>query len=92
MEFFGMGPLEIVIILIVGLIAVGPGKLPQLARNLAKGISAFRKATMDLTTEVSKEFESLEKEEKEPVKQKKKVQATDKPETTEEDEASNRTR
>ena len=58
-----MGPLEIVIILIVGLIAVGPGKLPQLARNRAKGISAFRKATMDLTTGVSKEFESLEKEE-----------------------------
>ncbi len=87
-----MGPLEIVIILIVGLIAVGPGKLPQLARNLAKGISAFRKATMDLTTGVSKEFESLEKEEKEPVKQKKKVQATDKTETTEEDEASNSTR
>lgn len=87
-----MGPLEILIILIVGLIAVGPGKLPQLARNLAKGISAFRKVTMDLTTEVSKEFESLEKEEKEPVKQKKKVQATDKTETAEEDEAGNSTR
>jgi len=91
MEFFGMGPLEIVIILIVGLIAVGPGKLPQLARNLAKGISAFRKATMDLTTEVSKEFESLEKEGKEPVKQKKKVRATDKTETAEEDEAGSST-
>ena len=87
-----MGPLEIVIILIVGLIAVGPGKLPQLARNLAEGISAFRKATMDLTTEVRKEFEGLHKEEKEPVNHKKKVQATDKTETTEEDEASNSTR
>ena len=63
MEFFGMGPLEILLALIVGLIAFGPGKLPRMARNLGKGITAFKKATMDLTTQVSKEFEELEKEE-----------------------------
>lgn len=89
MEFFGMGPLEIFLILIVGLIAFGPGRLPQLARNLGKGIAAFRKATMDLTAEVSKEFEKVEQEEKQPSKLKE--QETDKT-TAAEHEASDSTR
>jgi Tat protein translocase TatB subunit len=62
MEFFGMGLMEILIILVVGLIALGPAKLPQVARNLGKGISALRKATTDLTAEVTKEFDDLDKE------------------------------
>jgi len=89
MEFFGMGPLEILLILIVGLIAFGPGRLPQLARNLGKGIAAFRKATMDLTAEVSKEFEKVEQEEKQPSKLKE--QETDKTAAAEH-EASDSTR
>jgi len=90
MEFFGMGSLEILLILIVGLIAFGPGRLPQLARNLAKGIAAFRKATMDLTAEVSKEFQDLEKEEKQPSRLKE--QERDKTEKAAEHEASDSTR
>ena len=89
MEFFGMGPLEILLILIVGLIAFGPGRLPQLARNLGKGITAFRKATMDLTAEVSREFQDLEKEEKQASRQKE--QETDKTAAAEH-EASDSTR
>jgi TatA/E family protein of Tat protein translocase len=90
MEFFGMGPLEILLVLIVGLIAFGPGRLPQLARNLGKGITAFRKATMDLTAEVSREFQDLEKEEKQASRQKE--QETDKTEKAAEHEASDSTR
>ena len=86
-----MGPLEIILVLIVGLIAFGPGRLPQLARNLAKGISAFRKATMELTTEVSKEFQDLEKEEKEVSKQEKEGQSAHKTGKAKEDKASNST-
>ncbi len=90
MEFFGMGPLEILLILIVGLIALGPGRLPQLARNLGKGITAFKKATMDLTAEVSKEFEEAVKEEEQPSKLKE--QETDKTGTVAEHEAGDSTR
>ena len=64
MEFFGMGPMEILIVLVVGLIALGPRKLPQIARNLGKGIATLKKATAELTAEVTKEFEDLEKEDK----------------------------
>jgi TatA/E family protein of Tat protein translocase len=69
MEFFGMGPLEILVILVVALIAFGPGKLPQLARNLGRGMTALRKVTSDLTEEISKEFQELEKEGKEQVEE-----------------------
>jgi TatA/E family protein of Tat protein translocase len=71
MEFLGMGPLEIVIVLLVAIIAFGPGRLPQLARNLGKGIQAFKRATTDLTAEVTKEFDELDKEEEELPQQRK---------------------
>jgi TatA/E family protein of Tat protein translocase len=62
MEFFGMGPLEILVILIVGLIIFGPDKIPHLARNLGKGVAAIKKAANDLTSEVTKELEDIEGE------------------------------
>ncbi|UCG82135.1 MAG: twin-arginine translocase TatA/TatE family subunit [Dehalococcoidia bacterium] len=62
MEFFGMGPLEILLILIVGLIAFGPGKLPQMARNLGKGIITLKKTAADIKEDITKEFEELEEE------------------------------
>jgi len=62
MEFFGMGAMEILLILIVGFIVFGPGKLPQLARNLGKGLRTFKKAASDLTAEVTKEFQELEED------------------------------
>ena len=63
MDFFGMGALEILLVLLVGLIAFGPGKIPELARNIAKAIRTFRRMTTELTAEVTKEFKELETEE-----------------------------
>jgi Tat protein translocase TatB subunit len=70
MELFGMGSLEVVLVLIVALMAVGPGKLPQFARNLNKGIRAVRKAASEATAELTKELEDEETEEKQPPGQK----------------------
>ena len=69
MEIFGMGPLEILVILIVALMVFGPGKLPRLARNLGQGVAALRKATKDLTGEMSRELEELEREGKDLVEE-----------------------
>jgi len=33
MDFFGIGPWEILLIIIVALIVVGPGKIPEIART-----------------------------------------------------------
>jgi sec-independent protein translocase protein TatA len=41
---FGLGVGEIVIILVVALIFIGPKKLPELARGLGKGMREFQNA------------------------------------------------
>ena len=45
---FGMGMPEILVILAVALIVIGPKKLPDLAKSLGRAINEFRKATSDL--------------------------------------------
>ena len=42
---FGIGLPELILIMAVALIVVGPEKLPGLARSLAKGIAELKKAT-----------------------------------------------
>jgi sec-independent protein translocase protein TatA len=64
MDFFGIGPLELLLILIVALIVVGPGKLPGIARTIGKTVRAVRKASAELTTAVTREMEAVEKAEK----------------------------
>ena len=46
---FGIGVPELILILVVGLVVFGPGKLPEMGRSLGKGIREFRKASNALT-------------------------------------------
>jgi sec-independent protein translocase protein TatA len=46
---YGIQPLHIVIIIIVGLIVFGPRRLPEIARSLAKGINEFRREAGEMT-------------------------------------------
>ncbi len=48
---FGVGPSELLVILVVALLVLGPKRLPELAHALGKGLAEFRKATSDLTSE-----------------------------------------
>ena len=45
---FGIGPMELVLILVVALLVFGPKRLPELARTLGRGMGEFRRASNDL--------------------------------------------
>jgi len=49
---FGLGPTELVIILVVALLVLGPNRLPELASGMGRIIRDFRKATRDLSDQV----------------------------------------
>lgn len=42
------GPLELVIILVIALLILGPGKLPDVGAALGKSLREFRKASSDI--------------------------------------------
>jgi TatA/E family protein of Tat protein translocase len=46
------GPLELVIILVIALLILGPGKLPDVGAALGKSIKEFRKASSDIQESV----------------------------------------
>ncbi len=43
--FGSIGPTEIILLLILALILLGPSKLPELARSLGQAINEFKRAT-----------------------------------------------
>jgi sec-independent protein translocase protein TatB len=53
---FGLGFGEIVIILVLALVLLGPQKLPEVAKQLGKGMRDFKKASDDLKGQFEKEF------------------------------------
>jgi TatA/E family protein of Tat protein translocase len=44
---FGMGMPEILLVLAIALIVLGPKKLPEVAKSLGRGIAEFKKATQE---------------------------------------------
>lgn len=50
---FGLGFGELLVILVLALIFIGPKKIPELARSLGKGIREFQKAKDDLMHEIN---------------------------------------
>ncbi len=47
------GPLELVVILVIALLILGPGRLPDVGAALGKGIREFRKASSDIQDSVA---------------------------------------
>jgi Tat protein translocase TatB subunit len=65
MDFLGIGLPELILILVVALIVVGPRRLPEVAAQLARFIREFRKYSSDVTREVTDALEDFEREYKE---------------------------
>lgn len=48
-----IGPLELIIILVIALLVLGPGKLPEVGSAFGKTIREFRKASSDISDSVT---------------------------------------
>jgi TatA/E family protein of Tat protein translocase len=52
---FNIGPGEIILVLAIALLVLGPGKLPEVGASLGKTIREFRKASSEVTDATSLE-------------------------------------
>ena len=66
---FGIGPSELVIILVIALLVLGPKRLPEQAAGLGKGLAEFRRATADINAELDEARRSLEDQAREASRQ-----------------------
>lgn len=54
---FGIGSTELLVILVVALIVLGPKSLPQMARTLGKALSEFRRVSTDFQRTLNAEVD-----------------------------------
>jgi TatA/E family protein of Tat protein translocase len=54
MNILGMGPLEILLIVVLALIVFGPAKLPEIMGQVGRAIAEFRRTTSQLSDEFNR--------------------------------------
>ncbi len=59
---FGIGVPELLVILVVALLVLGPQRLPEVAKALGKALAEFRRATSDLSEDLGNAKIMLEEE------------------------------
>jgi TatA/E family protein of Tat protein translocase len=54
---FGIGMPELLVILVVALVVLGPKRLPEIARSLGRGMAEFRRASNEFSRTISASIE-----------------------------------
>src|SRR3990170_234375 len=62
MEFFGIGLPELLLILVLTLIVVGPQRLPEMAAQIGRFVRDFRRYTSELSRDISDALQDIERE------------------------------
>lgn len=65
MEIFGVGPLELLVIFMLALIFIGPGKMPEVAASIGKAMREFQRASAELTEALNVEIAAAQVEKNE---------------------------
>lgn len=60
MDILGIGPLELVVVLIVALLVFGPNRLPEIGAKLGRGLRDMRRATRALSEELNQTRQAVE--------------------------------
>lgn len=61
---FGIGSTELLVILVVALILIGPQKLPELIKNLGRGLSEVKKMSNDVKSTLDAEISAADEDRK----------------------------
>ena len=61
MDFLGIGGWEVLLIMVIAVIVLGPARVVEFGRTLGKYARTLKKASFDLTAQVTKELEEQDK-------------------------------
>lgn len=61
MNFLDMGFFEIIVILTVAILIFGPGRIPEIGRQMGRGLRAFRNVTGGLAKEFTRALDAEDK-------------------------------
>lgn len=57
MDFIGIGIWEVLVVLVVALMVVGPRRLPEVGRKLGKAIRKYKLIASEMTREITEEVD-----------------------------------
>ena len=60
MDILGIGPLELVLILVIALLVFGPDKLPEIGAKMGKGVRELRQLSREISQGVNTITEPLD--------------------------------
>lgn len=66
---FGIGTSELILILVLALLIIGPKELPKIGREVGKAFRSFQRAADDVKESITREIEDVGKEVKDAVEE-----------------------
>ncbi|MCC7202684.1 MAG: twin-arginine translocase TatA/TatE family subunit [Nitrospirae bacterium] len=59
---FGIGTSELILILVIAFLVIGPRELPRVGKELGRAFRSFQRAKADITESITRDVADLNKE------------------------------